>query len=299
MTNSDHLEVSGLLPAYAGGRLSGGERLRVERHLAGCRSCEAELATWRGVRDVLRETAAVEAPPAHVLAVALERIDAQEHARDVSHSDRRSVLVEGSQVLVAQLALVRRRLWLGSAAMMVLGFALALAGTVGTGPSLVLQLAAPAVAAWGVSLIYGPEADPSLELVRSTPTSPKLVLLARLALVFGYDLFLALTATFTLVWLGDATSVWSLVLDWLGPMLFLSGLSLLLTVRWGPSVGIAIGLALWTLRLLIGVAGSHLLGSGVSDVVVNGWSTNALTLMGTVALLVLAVSTVQRQERLA
>lgn len=299
MTDSDHLRIAALLPAYAGGLLGNGERRRVERHVAGCGCCEVELATWRGVRDVLRDEAPLEPPSAHVLAGVLQRIDAQLPARAGQAPDRRSVLSQGWQVVVAQLPLVYRRLWLASAATMVLGFVLALSGAVKAGPSLVLQLVAPGVAAWGVSLIYGPEIDPSLELARSTPTSPRLVLLARLALVFGYDLGLAVAASVALVALGDAGSAWIVILDWLGPMLFLSALALVLSVRWGPSVGVSIALALWTLRLLAGVADAQILGREASHVLVHVWSTNVLTVIGSLVLLAVALVSVQRQERLA
>ena len=51
------------------------------------------------------------------------------------------------------------------------------------------------IAAACVSFIYGPENDLAYELALSTPTSPRTILLARLALVFGYNLGLVPIAT--------------------------------------------------------------------------------------------------------
>ena len=61
--------------------------------------------------------------------------------------------------------------------------------------ALVLELFAPLAAAAALSMIWGPESDPSIELVVTTGTSPRDVLLARLVLVSVYDIALGLIAT--------------------------------------------------------------------------------------------------------
>ena len=91
-----------------------------------------------------------------------------------------------------------------------------------------LYALAPLVAAAGMALIYGDDNDPVLELTRSTPASQSQILLARLVLVFGYDLLLALVATAGLrLFLGEQV-VLALLFEWLAPMAFLSSLALLL-----------------------------------------------------------------------
>lgn len=161
-----------------------------------------------------------------------------------------------------------------------------------------MQLVAPLVAAFGVSLIYAPEVDPSLELARSTPTSPWLVLMARLALVVGYDLFLAVVATVAISAFGPGGNVGGLILDWLGPLVA-SSLALWLSVRWGPSVGISVSLLLWALRVLAALTVSqHVFGKGLTDLFVHGWSTNAVTLAVAALLSGVAVASAQREERL-
>src|SRR5262249_37530550 len=111
-----------------------------------------------------------------------------------------------------------------------------------------LGVAAPLVTAIGVAFLYGPEQDPGLELTLGTPTSPRLILLCRLALVFGYTFALALAVTLLLLLMRAAP--FSLVISvWLVPMLLLAGLSLLASVTLGAwaGVGSAVGVVLMPL----------------------------------------------------
>jgi anti-sigma factor RsiW len=58
-----------LLNEYADGRLSGARRSALERHLAACASCRAEVRRVERLREVLRRAVAPEAPadlPAHI-----------------------------------------------------------------------------------------------------------------------------------------------------------------------------------------------------------------------------------------
>src|SRR5215467_720235 len=120
---------------------------------------------------------------------------------------------------------------------------------VGGPSSSMLALAAPIVAAAGIALIYGPENDPATELECATPISPALILLARLVLVYGYNLTLAL-ATSVLLWLmlGNG-ALWSLVLSWLVPMLFLTALALALSVIWNSQAAIIVAFSAWGLHV--------------------------------------------------
>ena len=303
----DHDRLAGLLIGYAGGMLDAEDHVRIERHLEQCSSCQAELAGWRAVRQVLFEQEPALAPPAHVLATVLERIEtpaslapARRASRLREHDGRPGWAVRHAWLVVGgQVGIVRRQLWLASSVVMAIAVVVALSGVVGGGASLVMQLVAPLVAAFGVSLIYAPEVDPSLELARSTPTSPWLVLMARLALVVGYDLFLAVVATVAISAFGPGGNVGGLILDWLGPMLVASSLALWLSVRWGPSVGISVSLLLWALRVLAALTVSqHVFGKGLTDVFVHGWSTNAVTLAVAALLLGVAVAAAQREVRL-
>jgi hypothetical protein len=109
----------------------------------------------------------------------------------------------------------------------------------------VIQLVAPLVAAACVALLYGPENDPAEELVLTTPTSPVQILLARLALVFGYNLILACGASLgpsPFISLGALTAV---IQSWLAPMTFLSACAVLLSLNLGSLNAIFITYMAW------------------------------------------------------
>jgi hypothetical protein len=151
-----------------------------------------------------------------------------------------------------------------------------------------------------MTLIYGPEIDPSLEVALATPTSPRLILLARLTLVSGYDLLLTLVATAGLVPLGRGGFASTLSFEWLGPMLFLSALALILSLRLGPTVAASMALILWMVRVFVASgAGLGVLNGQETSLIVQAWSTNAVTLAGAAILTALAVGSITRQERLA
>lgn len=239
--------AAGLLPAYANGTLETREERRVEEHLRTCAACRAELASWEALRGAVDDAqAAVPAPPPDALEGALARVGHGGRARS-GISTRLSL---GWQLLLGQVPLVRREIWAATAATMAVGLLVAM--LVG-GPSMAGQafaLLAPAVAAVGVAFVYGPENDPSLEVALSTPTGPRSVLLARLVLVYGYDLLLALAATVALEVAGGTFGLWPLISLWIGPMLFLSALALAVSLLVSPTAAVLVALSLWGLRLL-------------------------------------------------
>lgn len=158
-------------------------------------------------------------------------------------------------LLRAQLRVVRREIWVASALVLALGTLVTLSvyGRAGFSAleTLPLVLLAPVVAGLGVACLYGPLADPALEVELAAPVSPRVVLLARLALLFGFDLALGLAGSLALAWLAPGLSLWPLVLSWLAPMAFLSALAFLLAVlAVDAGVSITLCLGLWTVQLL-------------------------------------------------
>ncbi len=165
--------------------------------------------------------------------------------------------------------LVHREIWLASALVVGLGY---IAALVSAHSEFVYALA-PLVAAGCVSLIYGPENDPAFELALSTPTSPRQILLARLVLVFGYNLGLVLAAALALLpvlaghplqmtqHLGPMLG--TLILSWLAPMTFLSAAALALSLWIGAPNAVTATYIIWLVYLLSGPlrspqAGLHL-----------------------------------------
>jgi hypothetical protein len=199
-------------------------------------------------------------------------------------------------VLVGQVPVLRRGIWAASALMFVLGSAVCLSRH--SQPGLLLSLLAPLVAALGVCVIYGPQADPALEVTAAAPTSPRLVLLARLTLVAGYDLVLALAATGAVATLGAAPAFWTLVSAWLGPLALLSALSLLLAVWKGPTAGAAAAFAVWGLRALAAQSGSAaVLPAGQTALITRVWGTSAPVLMAAGLLIGLTVFVAPHRAR--
>jgi hypothetical protein len=157
-------------------------------------------------------------------------------------------------LLRAQARVVRSEIWAASALVMALGTLVALLADGDASPTgtLPLVLVAPVVAAVGISFLYGAAPDVAIEVELATPTSPRLVLLARLALVYGFDLGLGLAGSAALAWLMPGVSLRPLVTTWLAPMSFLSAVAFLLTVLSAdPTLGTLVSLGLWTLQILL------------------------------------------------
>ena len=269
------------LPAYAAGSLSGTDRDRVRAHLAECPRCRADLAAWQVIADAAAPAGA--APdPARVVRAALTRSAMEGPAGLSRHGHPKRRLRHLAALVVAEARLIRPAVPVASALVMALGVAIVLLPATTGGAALVLSLLAPIVAAAGVAGTYrsGPE------LVAATPTSGRLLLLIRLALVFGFDLVLGVAASAAL----GTTGLHALVGAWLGPMALLSAISLLVAVRFGPDVALGAAVALWTVRVLA-------VGGGWSvPFVVAAWSTNVPVLAVSAAATVLAVVLAGRSE---
>ncbi len=198
-------------------------------------------------------------------------------------------------LLRRQLPLIGQGIWAASLIVLVTGMILTYLFPSASGhDTSLLALAAPIVAAAGIALLYGPENDPATELECATPIAPALILLARLVLVYGYNLALAL-ATSVLLWLmlGNV-ALWSLVLSWLMPMLFLSSLALALSVLWNSQAAIIVAFCAW---------GLHVFGALQSSLpmlwrVSNGlWSNQTVLLCLALFCLALTFARALRQEQ--
>ncbi len=233
---TDHSMYAEWLPLYVSGALAEEERRALARHLEDCATCQADLGLWRAVAEqVTAVNRTLAAPPALV-----------DRALVQACAGRANLFRRAYQLVRAQAPLVRGDLWLASAAVMAIGVIVA---TI-VKDAAVLRMLAPMVAAASIAVIYGPESDPALELTLATGTSPWKILLARLTLVFGYNLALALAATGGMLLFLPAETLSGLVLEWLGPMTFLSAAALVLAFWMGAGNAILVTYLAWLVRFL-------------------------------------------------
>jgi hypothetical protein len=155
-------------------------------------------------------------------------------------------------LLRAQVRVVRGEIWLASLLVIALGTLVTFMryDPQASGGPLPIVIVSPLIAALGIAFIYGPDVDPPLEILLATPVSPRLVLLARLALVFGFNLVLGLTGSAILAAVRTDLSLWPLVMAWLAPMAFLSALAFCIGVvsREGLLSGL-VSFVLWVMQL--------------------------------------------------
>jgi len=293
--------VSALLPAYLRRTLAADDAVRVRDHLDACTLCRDELAI-RGalVRRTGEEMAALAVPSLTLL----DRVW-QEAPPTTPRAHRPIAVTLRRQsawawaLLRAQVTLLPPAIWAISAAAMALALIIGLAWNGHTFPPLVLGFFVTTSAAGGATLLYGPEHDPALEVALATQTRPRSVLLCRFVLGLGYNACLALGVTFLLA-LAQSGGFAQLVSSWVGPMVLLTGLSLLLTVRRGSVAGIAAISGLWCLRLILLLAAPDARwGPHVWSWLGALWQTTPLTLAAAAVLCLTAVLAVPRETRTA
>lgn len=264
-------------PEHASGTL--------REHVAGCDTCRDRLEFWCAVGDALEHDRP--GPPEDAVALMLRR-SAQEPLVVPPRTGLIRHVRFAVQLLLSQFRLIRTSVWMASVLVMGVGAVLALSRTeVGQGwPEAVLALVAPIVAAAGIAGVCGPERDPGFEFLSATVTSPRVVLVARVTLVFGYDFALALISSVVL----DPPGLASLIGVWLGPMALLSSLCLLLSVVAGTTVATTVVLTVWVARLLTpGLAGADWL-APLARGIESLWTTSVLT--GVLSLVMLSAAVV-------
>jgi Putative zinc-finger len=294
--------VTSLLPEYLNETLDASDREHVGVHLSQCAGCRAELRTWQVIADATCEAfsaSATAAPSVALLDAVWARVYQSSWQRLANrlHPSRRSA-ASTARVALAQARLIPMGIWVLSAAALLVAFIGMVFWHIGAYPHSILGAFVPLITAVGIAFIYGPEYDESLEITLSTPVSPRLVLVSRVALVFAYNFALGLILTLALVLLhGDDFSV--LIAYWAGPTLLLAGLSLLLSLTISSLTGIACVAVLWLVRF-VGAAfelpGTMLTSS--SGPLTAIWQTSLVTVVLACALVALAVFYVPYQRRL-
>lgn len=153
-------------------------------------------------------------------------------------------------MLRSQVRTIYRHIWIASLLVLALGMVVTLAQQETT--TLAFALLAPVVAAFGVALIYTHETQLILELEESTLASANLLLLARLTLIFGFNLMVSLGFSVILALLRTDISLAPLVFSWFGPMTFLSALAFLLSVCLVDTLAASLfSISLWFLHIVL------------------------------------------------
>ena len=78
--DSEHREVSALIPWYVNSTLSDSERLKVDAHMVDCAACRADLLVERQIFEAINGAPTVEYMPAASLKRLQARLDAQQSA---------------------------------------------------------------------------------------------------------------------------------------------------------------------------------------------------------------------------
>ncbi|MEL6308969.1 MAG: hypothetical protein AAFQ52_12570 [Chloroflexota bacterium] len=153
-------------------------------------------------------------------------------------------------VLRSQVRIIQHEIWTASALTLLIGVVITFAAP---NPSLLsLSILAPIVAAVGIGMLYDNTTQAMLDVEETSRASAPLLLLARLTLVFGFDLCLSLLGSIILVIFGDGISLSALVMSWLAPMTFLSGLAFFISIFLRDTLlASSTSLVLWVIHVVI------------------------------------------------
>lgn len=246
----------------------------------------AEERDWAAIERATVRWAGQQADPAaldRVLAGALEQVRAE--------IPRTARVRWAWLVVLAQVPIVRQRLLAASLMVMTLGALIVMASGRSWSRDVFVSLAPLAVAA-GSAMLFR---DGLGELALVLAATPRLVLVARLVVVFAVDLAAALLTSVAVAGrLHEALG--ALIAAWLGPMLLLAVVSLLASILSGPGTGITVALGLWLLRVLAGLdtPGGIITGS-VAARIDEAWATSPAVLAGAVVLLVATIVVAPRR----
>lgn len=244
LATDTHTTYSDLLPIYAAGHINDKHRRELEHHLQDCPDCQTNLALWRSIgTEVINASQQVTAPP-ELAERALKKMHFAGNAKPLYN--KWIHLRKVWQLLCAQIPLVKREIWPSVTLVMAIGCLIAILFE----KEAVLRVLAPLVTAASLAVIYGPEHDPIAELALSTPTSPWKILLARVTLVFSYNLGLALVVSLFLPIFFHIETLGGLIISWLAPMTFLSALALVLSLWVGTSNALIIAYLGWLAQFL-------------------------------------------------
>jgi hypothetical protein len=235
-----------LLPFYLNRTLSAEEGAAVERHLEACPDCRARLVEWRKLSGAVSRSSSQ--------SLAGERAALPLLSPLVAASLRRRPALQEAVHAAAHLIWTQRHIlvheWMLPflAGFIMLAF---LASFISWGQAVewvIFPFVAvfPLAAVLLTALLHISSDDPAYEIIAAAPTSPGTLILARQTLAVGVLSLLALVGSGCLAVIGEpAPPLFHLIATWLGPVLLLSALATVLSLRLHPQAAAAILLILW------------------------------------------------------
>ncbi|MBZ0306723.1 MAG: hypothetical protein K8I82_11705 [Anaerolineae bacterium] len=133
-------------------------------------------------------------------------------------------------ILRSQVRIVSGEIWLASAVVMLCGTLVTLASEYPNSGGTWLALLAPIISAVGVAMLYDSQQESCMELEDASPVGIWLLLLARLTLVYGFNLLLGAAGSLSLIVPHPQLSLLPLMGSWLLPMTILCGLAFFLSI---------------------------------------------------------------------
>ena len=297
----DFEHMADLLPAYVNGTLHHDERQRIQQHLLLCSECQHELATWQALRATAQlSLTATPLPSAYTLTQVWTKLDALPQQRQVTRwQSLLSNLLHGWLVFKHQVPLIPISIWLAAPLVILFGGGLAfydifIRHLTSIAGDWSLPLFTCVSAATGAAFIYGAENDAGLEITLSTPTSIRLIMLYRMALVVGYNFVLAAIAS-TVIAIAHGGGLWQSIQMWLGPMLLLSSFTFALSMLLGSWVALLAALILEVAQSLLVDVNKQVAVIQLSQA--NLWQTNPMMLLLAILFVTFALLYAPRQPR--
>lgn len=245
-TPQHNQHISDVLPAYLNGRLDAASAEGVRIHLETCGDCRHELSVWETVSSATRLASASMPVPSPMLMNAVwAKIDAQQNAQQKSIKRAAYHLW---LVFTRQIPLIHKSVWIATLLINIFMCVLVFLSHAGARHNLhgvegVMAFFTTIAAATGVAFIYQAEHDAGYEIILSTPTSIRIVMICRMVLVVGYNMALA-AVTSAIIAIALGGTLWDFMRIWLGPMLLLASISLTVSVIFGSVVSVGVALLL-------------------------------------------------------
>ncbi len=250
--NNQH--ISDLLPGYLNGRLDAVSAERVRAHLETCGDCRHELSAWQAVSGAARlASASLPVTSPMLMNAVWAKIDAQDKVIGQQKSIQRAAY-HLWLVFTRQIPLIHKSIWIASILVNIFMCVLVFLSHAGARHNLhgvegVLTFFTTIAAATGVAFMYQAEHDAGYEIILSTPTSIRIVMICRMVLVVGYNMALA-AVTSAIIAIALGGTLWDFMHIWLGPMLLLASISLTVSVIFGSVVSVAVSLLLEVMQAI-------------------------------------------------